>query len=170
MSDHYIGLGKGAVDVALRSGDTVDSQLVGRKVADSLWAVYGGRGYVTQHGSPERLEDLVQHAWIGFDDSMASHRATVWLRQAVPGARIVGTSGSVLGMLHSVKANIGLAALPTALGDAQPELVRVHGPVPELARSWRLLTTRQLRRTARVSAFFEFMADEVATLRPILTG
>ena len=66
--------------------------------------------------------------------------------------------------------NLGLAALPTALGDAEPDLVRVLGPVPELTRIWRLLTTRQLRRTPRVRAFFEFIADEVATLRPILTG
>jgi molybdate transport repressor ModE-like protein len=170
MSDHYIDLRKGEADVALRSGDTVDNQLIGRKVADSLWAVYGGRDYVAQHGSPARLEDLAQHAWIGFDESMANHRATQWLRQVAPDARIVATSGSVLGLVHSAKANMGLAALPTALGDAEPDLVRVLGPVPELTRIWRLLTTRQLRRTPRVSAFFEFMAGEVATLRPILTG
>ena len=170
MSDHYIDLRKGEADVALRSGDTVDNQLIGRKVADSLWAVYGGRDYLARHGSPAQLADLAQHAWIGFDGSMPNHRATQWLRQVAPGARIVATSGSVLGMVHSAKANMGLAALPTALGDAEPDLVRVLGPVPELTRIWRILTTRQLRRTPRVSAFFEFMAAEVATLRPILTG
>jgi DNA-binding transcriptional LysR family regulator len=72
--------------------------------------------------------------------------------------------------VHFAKANLGLAALPTALGDSEPDLVRVWGPVGELTRSWRLLTTRQLRRTPRVSAFFEFMVQELATLRPILTG
>lgn len=39
-SDRYLDLGKGEADVALRSGDTVDGNLVGRKLADSLWAVY----------------------------------------------------------------------------------------------------------------------------------
>lgn len=170
MSDHYVDLGKGEADVALRSGDTVDNQLVGRKVADSLWAVYGGHDYLVRHGSPERAEDLAKHAWIGFDGSMVNHRATQWLCQVAPGAHIVATSGSVLGMVQSAKANMGLAALPTALGDAEPDLVRVLGPVPELARIWRILTTRQLRRTPRVSAFFEFMAGELDTLRPILTG
>ena len=52
VSDHYVDLGQGEADVALRSGDTVDNQLIGRKVADSLWAVYGGRGYLARHGSP----------------------------------------------------------------------------------------------------------------------
>jgi len=170
MSDHYVDLGKGEADVALRSGDTVDNQLIGRKVADSLWAVYGGRGYLARHGSPARTEELAQHAWTGFDESMGKHRATQWLRQVAPGTRLAATSGSVLGLVQLAKANMGLAALPTALGDAEPDLVRVLGPVPELTRIWRLLTTRQLRRTPRVSAFFEFMASEMDTLRPILTG
>lgn len=169
MSDHYVDLRKGEADVALRSGDTVDNQLIGRKVADSLWAVYGGRGYLAQAPGPQDIADLAQHAWVGFDDSMANHRATVWLRQVAPAARIVATSGSVLGAVASARANLGLAALPMALGDSEADLVRVLGPVPELTRSWRILTTRELRRTPRVAAFFEFMAAETALLRPILT-
>lgn len=101
---------------------------------------------------------------------MASHRDTLWRQQVAPSARMVATSGSVLGTVHFAKANLGLATLPKALGDAEPDLVRVLGPVAELTRSWRMLTTRQLRRTPRVSAFFEFRAQEVQTLKPILTG
>jgi DNA-binding transcriptional LysR family regulator len=170
MSDHYIDLRKGEADVALRSGDTVDNELVGRKVADSLWAVYGGREYLARHGRPTSPADLAMHLWIGLDAGMANHRATQWLQQVAPAAKIVATSGSVLGMVHSAKANIGLAALPIALGNAEADLVKVLGPIAELTRSWRMLTTRQLRRTPRVSAFFQFMAGEIATLRPILTG
>ena len=170
MSDHYVDLAKGEADVALRSGDTADNALVGRKIADSLWGVYGGRGYLAQHGTPTRTEDLAQHAWVGLDETMARHRATLWLRQVAPGARLVASSGSVLGTIQFARANLGLAALPKALGDAETDLVCVLGPVPELTRSWCMLTTRALRRTPRVTAFFEFMVKELATLRPILTG
>jgi molybdate transport repressor ModE-like protein len=169
MSDRYVDLRKGEADVALRSGDTDDNQLIGRKVADSLWAVYGGRGYLARAPAPLRTDDLAQHAWVGFDESMAQHRASVWLRQVAPAARVVATSGSVLGAVASARADLGLAALPMALGDAEPDLVLVLGPVAELTRSWRILTTRELRRTPRVSAFFDFIAGETATLRPILT-
>lgn len=170
MSDQYVDLGKGEADVALRSGDTTDNRLIGRKIADSLWAVYASRDYLARHPAPAGLGDLAQHSWVGFDASMANHRASQWLLQVAPGARVVATATSVLGAVHSVKANLGLAALPTALGDAEPDLVRVLGPVPELARIWRMLTTRQLRRTPRVSAFFDFMASEITTLKPVLTG
>ena len=76
----------------------------------------------------------------------------------------------VLGLIYSVKASIGAGPLPMPLGDAETDLVRVLGPVPELARIWRLLTTRELLRTPRVSAFFDFIVEEIDTLRPILTG
>jgi DNA-binding transcriptional LysR family regulator len=169
-SDKYLDLNQGDADVALRSGDTVDNKLVGRKVADSLWAVYASRDYLAQHAAPQSLAQAAQHAWITFDASMANHRAVQWLRQCAPGAHVAATSGSVLGVLQTARSGVGLAALPIALGDAEPDLVKLLGPVPELTRIWRILTTPQLRRTARVSAFFEFMARETATLRPILTG
>jgi molybdate transport repressor ModE-like protein len=170
MSDRYLDLGKGEADVALRSGDTVDHKLVGRKLGDSLWAVYGSHRYVERHGRPASAQELAQHALVGLHEKMSGHRTAVWLRQVAPQARMAASADSVLGLVSSVKAGVGLAPLPTALGDAEPDLVRVLGPIPELARIWRILTTPQLRRTPRVSAFFEFMVSEIEALRPILTG
>jgi DNA-binding transcriptional LysR family regulator len=170
MSDKYVDLSKGDADVALRSGDTDDGELVGRKIGDSVWAVYASRTYIERHGRPERIEDLARHALVGFDDSMAKHRIAAWLRKVAPDAALVGRSNSVLGLVYSAKAGVGVAPLPTALGDAEPDLVRVIGPVAELTRIWRVLTTAELRRTPRVSAFFDFVVEESETLRPILTG
>ncbi|HEY8566098.1 MAG TPA: LysR family transcriptional regulator [Beijerinckiaceae bacterium] len=170
ISDRYVDLTKGEADVALRSGDTDDGVLVGRKVADSLWAVYASRRYVEEHGKPETLEDLKHHAIVGFDESMANHRASTWLREVAPQAHVVARNNSVLGLVYAVKSGIGIAPMPTALGDAEEDLVRVLGPVPELARSWRLLAHPDVKRTPRVSAFFAFIGDELQALRPILTG
>ena len=170
MSDKYLDLRQGDADVALRSGDTDDGVLVGRKLGDSLWAVYASRAYVAQHGQPAGIEDIGSHPLVGFDESMANHRAATWLREVAPQGRIVARNDSVLGLIHSVKAGVGIAPLPTALGDAEPELVRVLGPIPGLARIWRLLALPEVRRTPRVSAFFDFMVDEIEALRPIITG
>ena len=170
MSDKYVDLMKGEADVAFRSGDTDDSALVGRKIGDSIWAVYASRAYIERHGRPQRLEDLAQHALVGFDDTMAKHRIAAWLRKIAPDAVLVARSNSVLGLVYSAKAGIGVAPLPTALGDAEPDLVRVIEPVAELSRIWRILTTPELRRTPRVAAFFDFIVSEIDTLRPIITG
>jgi DNA-binding transcriptional LysR family regulator len=170
MSDNYLDLSKGDADVALRSGDTEDNELVGRKVADSIWAVYASQKYLERRGRPERLEDLRRHAVIGLDESMANHRATKWLCEVAPDAEIVARVSSILGLVSAAKSGIGLAPMPIALGDAEADLVRALGPISELTRSWRLLTHPDLRKTPRVSAFFDFISEEIAALKPILTG
>jgi DNA-binding transcriptional LysR family regulator len=107
---------------------------------------------------------------VELDDTMARHRIAAWLRKVAPDATVAARSNSVLGLVYSAKAGVGVAPLPIALGDAEPDLVRVIEPVAELSRIWRLLTTPELRRTPRVSAFFDFIAGEIETLRPIITG
>src|SRR5947207_9135122 len=79
-SDRYLDLSKGEVDVAFRSGDT-DDELVGRKIADSIWAVYASRSYVERHGQPARVEDLSLHPLVGFDESFRQHRSAKRLRE-----------------------------------------------------------------------------------------
>jgi DNA-binding transcriptional LysR family regulator len=125
---------------------------------------------VERHGKPESVADLMRHAIIGLDETMANHRASTWLRTVAPGARIVACNNSVLGLVQAVKSGLGVAPLPTALGDADPDLVQAFGPVPELTRSWRLLTHPDLRHTRRVAAFFDFINSEMDALRPIFTG
>jgi DNA-binding transcriptional LysR family regulator len=170
MSDRYLDLTRGEADVALRSGDTDDGALVGRKIGDSLWAVYACRSYAERQGGRWRTEELSHHPMIGFSGALSGHRAARWLAEAVPDARIVARNDSVLGLVQSVKAGIGIAALPTALGDAEADLVRVLGPIPELTRIWRVLTTAELRRTPRVAAFFDYIVEQVEALRPVITG
>ncbi|MEW6454177.1 MAG: LysR family transcriptional regulator [Pseudomonadota bacterium] len=169
MSDRYLDLAKGDADVAFRSGDT-DDELVGRKIADSIWAVYASRGYIERHGRPERIEDLAQHPLVSLDESMRGHRVVTWLKDKVPDGKIVARNNSVLGLMYAVKSGVGVGPLPTAVADEDADLVRLFGPVPELSRSWRLLAHPDVRRTPRVSAFFDFVVGEREALKSILTG
>jgi DNA-binding transcriptional LysR family regulator len=169
LADRYIDLSKGEADVALRSGDT-EGELVGRKIADSIWAVYASREYVDRNGAPASIEELKTRPLIAFDESLARHRLSVWLRAIAPDAQYAARSDSVLGLVSAAKSGVGIAALPVALGDSEPDLVRVLGPIPELARAWRLLTHPDARHLPRVTAFFAFIASEADTLKPILTG
>jgi DNA-binding transcriptional LysR family regulator len=169
MSDRYLDLSKGEADVAFRSGDT-DDELVGRKIADSIWAVYASSSYVDRHGKPDRVEDLSLHALVCLDESMSNHRVAKWLKNVAPGAKIAARNNSVLGLMYAVKSGIGIGPLPTAIADTEHDLVRVLGPIPELARSWRLLTHPDLRRTPRIAAFFDFIIEERDDLKSILTG
>ena len=170
LSDQYVDLTKGDADVALRSGDTDDNVLVGRKIADSLWAVYASRQYIERTGAPASIAELKNHPLIGFEENMTKHRMMQWLKDVAPGATFSARNTSVLGLIYAAKAGVGVAPLPMALGDAEDDLVRVFGPVPELTRAWRILAHPDQRHTARISAFFAFIQKESDALRPILTG
>ncbi|WP_245944139.1 LysR family transcriptional regulator [Acuticoccus kandeliae] len=169
LADRYIDLAKGEADVALRSGDTEDV-LVGRKVADSLWAVYASRDYVQRRGAPASVAEIGQHAVVAFDSSLSGHRLSVWLRDVAPNANVAARSNSVLGLVSAVKSGVGIAALPTPLGDGDPDLTRVLPPVPELSRAWRLLCHPDSRRLYRVRSFFDFVGTQIEELKPVLTG
>lgn len=170
LSDKYVDLAKGEADVALRSGDTDDGDLVGRKIADSLWAVFASRSFVDLNGKPESVGDICNFPIVALDEAMSGHRLTEWLAAIAPQAVISSRNSSILGLISSVKADLGIAALPMALGNREPELVRVLGPIPELTRPWRILANPDVRTTPRVSAFFDFVRAETDMLRPILTG
>ena len=101
---------------------------------------------------------------------MASNRAAKWLQEVAPNAPIAARVTSVLGLVSVAKSGVAVVPMPIALGDAEPELVRLFELVPDLTRSWRILAHPDRRRTPAVAAFFDFIADEIATLRPILTG
>ncbi|YCI06666.1 LysR family transcriptional regulator (plasmid) [Ensifer sp. D2-11] len=170
ISDRYVDLANGDADIAFRSGEPSDERLVGRKIADSTWAVYASRDYANRRGRPLSIGELLQHDLIGFDGVMENHRATKWLASAVPGARIVARNNSVLGVVSAVKSGLGIAPLPTPIGDAEGELVQVLPPVPELARAWYLLCHPDQRTTPRISAFIDFAVEELPVLRKVLGG
>ena len=170
MSDRYLDLARGEADIALRSGDPEDPDLVGRKIADSVWAVYASKSYVQHHGRPQSAAELSRHLLVGFDGSMAKHRAAKWLAEVAPGATIAARNNSVLGVLLAVKSGVGVAPLPTTIADTEEVLVQVLPPVPELARGWYLLAHPSLRHTPRIAAFFDFIVEELPAVRAILMG
>ena len=60
--------------------------------------------------------------------------------------------------------------MPVADGDRDGELLRVTDEIPELTSEHYLLAHRDLHRTPRVRAFFEFVADEIKAFRAMLSG
>ena len=170
LSDKYIDLAKGEADVALRSGDTDEGDLVGRKIADSIWAIYASQSFLEKYGKPANIEDIVNFPIAGLDETLANHRLSKWLADTLPNAKIASRNNSMLGLVQAVRAGLGLGALPAALGNKEPDLVQILGPIPQLTRPWRILAHPDVRKTPRVSAFFDFIASETEALKPILTG
>lgn len=170
IENRYRDLGDGQADVALRAGPPIDDTLIGRKLVDMAWAVYGSRGYVEQYGSPATPEDLNAHHLIGFEGVLERITVARRLREVAPRAEIACRCDTILCLLYSAQSGFGLALLPCHIGDPDPDLVRTIDPLPALTAGLWLLAHPDLHRTPKVRAFFDFLIVEIEKYRPLLLG
>jgi DNA-binding transcriptional LysR family regulator len=170
VENRVLNLTRREADVALRPTRPSENELFGRKLSDIAWAVYGSLDYLAAHGRPLDPDGLARHALIGWDEPQIYGAVTRWLEAAAPRNRPAYRSNSLLNQLTAVRAGIGLAVLPCFLGDGAAGLERVIAPIPELARELWLVTHEDLRRTARIEAFFAMMAAAIKDDRPLLEG
>lgn len=170
LTDRMLDLTKGEADVALRAGPLPDSVLVGRKISDVSWGLYASRGYAQRHGGLQSVQDLGRHAVIAFDEKLADIEAARWLRRTAPEARIAAHCSGVTGALMMAKSGVGVAVLPSHIGDGEADLVCLLGPLSEPFTAYYLLAHPDLHGVPRIRAFFDFMIAEIGQFRPLLAG
>jgi DNA-binding transcriptional LysR family regulator len=170
IEDRYHDLSDGKAEVALRAGPPGNSGLVGRKLSDQSWAVYGSRNYLERHGRPAKPADLNAHCLVGFEGPLERITPARWLQTVAPRGKVAYRSNSVLGLLFAAQSSFGLTLLPCQIGDPECDLIRVIDPLPELTSGFWILTHPDLRKQPKIRAFFDFMAREIVQYRPLLTG
>ena len=167
VSNALFDLSRREADVALRPSEAPPESLVGRKVGTIAQAVYGARNLVAAGGG---APDFQAAEWIGPDERMVYRPLERWLAARGLTGRCRYAVDSVFGMLAAARDGAGLAVLPCYLADGDARLARIGGTIPELATDLWLLTHADLRKTARVRAFLDFVAAAVADRRDRLMG
>ena len=84
------------------------------------------------------------------------------MRDRVAPERIVYKVNTVLGLAEAVESGIGIGPLPCFIADVRPALVRLTPPNPDFSAGLWLLTHPDLRQSARVRAFMDFVAAEIS--------
>ncbi len=169
LSNQALNLSKRDADVAIRATDTPPETLVGRRAATLAWALYGRAADFPQPGTLD-LPTLFAHAWVALGDNLGAVKAARFVRERVAPERIVYKVNTVLGLTEAVEAGIGIGPLPCFIADARPALVRLAPPNPDFSTGLWLLTHPDLRHSARVRVFLDFLAAEIAKLRKYLEG
>jgi DNA-binding transcriptional LysR family regulator len=175
MTERQLDLISGKADIAIRGYDDAphgerESALIQRKFGDAPFAVYASGAYVERYGKPSTPEEIGRYAIVAPDGALINGRAARWLKTAAPDAVVSARSGSLLGLLASVKAGAGLALLPKGIGEPDPDLVRVLEPQPPVIASLYLLMHPDLRGTPRFRALFDFFISESRHYRSALRG
>lgn len=176
IDNRILSLSRREADVALRVARPKEPDLVGRKLADAAWTLYGAPALLRKLKKPNRqshadLGALPAGPFIGWQSDADGIHAGKWLDKSVPAAAIVYRSNSLINQLSAAKAGIGFAVLPCYLGDREPGIARALAkPIPALARELWIVTHKDLKDTARVRAFLDLVGAGLVAHRRLFAG
>jgi len=150
-------------DVALRLSGNVAEHLVGRQLGMTHCRVYARRDAAGLPQAVTPLPDLLRDApWVAFERD-ATHRVyDRWMRTHLDRAHVRVRADIFNAVAAMLRTGIGIGVLPTFMEPRHPELVAVSEPIPEMSLPVWMLTHPDLRQTARVRAFMQFVGDAVA--------
>jgi DNA-binding transcriptional LysR family regulator len=159
-----LDLDRREADVALRFTRDPPENLVGRKVATLGQAAYASPEYLARH----RLAEASEARWIGFNGHA---RYPKWVRESpFPHLAARGNFESLLLQAEAAKNCMGIAMLPCLIGDSDPGLQRVPGSDPRPAHELWLLTHKEVRTSARLRVFTQFLGAAIAGEQARLEG
>ncbi|MEM6482338.1 MAG: LysR family transcriptional regulator, partial [Pseudomonadota bacterium] len=152
-----LDLARRDADVALRPTLNPPQHWIGRKVSKIQCATYASLQFW------DRAKHLPQEEirWIMLEDDLdQSPMSKITVMRKHKDARVTVVS-TVMGVLDAVKSGLGVAVLPSYLGEPYADLVRLDEPDKTVIWDLWLLAHPDMRRSARVHAFFEFAAAQV---------
>ncbi|MFF8801127.1 MULTISPECIES: LysR family transcriptional regulator [unclassified Methylobacterium] len=161
VSEEALNLSRRDADVALRATRAPPPNLVGRRIATIAWAVYG---------RVQAEAEAADAAWVSPSEAVAGGLFARFVAARAGPERVALRINTVQGLCEAILEGVGIGPLPCYRGDRIAALRRLSGPEPDLAGSLWLLTHPDLRHAARVRAFMDHVAAEVAPLRPTLEG
>lgn len=152
-------LARQEADVSLRAAHHVEEDLVGRRLVDYVVAAFATPAYVDAHPDLMATEGEGAH-WIGWggDDN--------WIASSpLPKAKARHSLPEIFMQTRAAAQGLGIAWVPAVLGDGEPDLIRVPGVPVVPGRSIWILLHSDLRRTARVRAFVDFVSAWIVQRR-----
>jgi DNA-binding transcriptional LysR family regulator len=148
-------------DVSLRVAHEVTDDVVGRKLVRMSHAAYCTKDYA-QRVQDNKGEGLTLIGWHEPESDMTAK----WIQQSCyPKALLKHRVSELVPLITLTASGLGMAYLPCHLGDRSPELIRAPFQKPLAYRNLWLLLHRDLRNTARVRLFVDYLAEQIAARR-----
>lgn len=152
-------------DVAIRGTDQPPPNLVGKRIARIGMAIYGTPALQAQAEADPDADDIPCITWVGDGRTRPS-----WIEKSFPRTRRIYRTTSFSAMHNMAREGIGIAQLGCVLGDPDHKLLRVAARQVESGPSLWVLSHVDLRTTARVRIFRDFLVAELEKKRDLIAG
>jgi molybdate transport repressor ModE-like protein len=162
VSNTDASLSQREADVAIRLTNSPTDTLIGKRIITVASTIYGSREYLDQLRQQGREPE-----WIGVD-CCGFHKT--WTRQLCGEHPHRFISDDTLLTLAALREGLGVSILPCFMGDTDPALERYTEPDPAYNLGLWVLLHPDLKRTARVLAFRDHMANTINEKRDLFEG
>lgn len=165
LEDNDLNLTMREADVAIRLHRPTEPDLIQRKLFTVHFHVYASAKYLKENGHPKDLADLDNHQTIVFGEPVPHFLRDInWLRTAgrpsnsprVPTL----TVNSVVAIKEAAENGAGIAMIPDYLLDESNKLIDVFPEEDVPALDTYFAYPAELRSSARVQAFRDFLIDQ----------
>ncbi|UYN99192.1 MAG: LysR family transcriptional regulator [Devosia sp.] len=144
-----VDIGRRHADIGIRNERPSEQWLAGRLIGKVAYGLYA---------RPELTSGVAAGYFVGLAGDGAQTRSARWLH-ARHGDRIATRGNDVMSVLELVAAGAGISVFPCFVGDSDPRLSRMAGPVPELETELWLVCHHEERHTPAVRAVTERIAS-----------
>jgi DNA-binding transcriptional LysR family regulator len=170
FDDHIVNMVEQGIDVAIRMGRLVDSNLGARYLGRNPWSVVASPEYVEQHGTPQTPFDLTSHEALIVSTLQNDSR---WHFHGAKGEEVAVQlkgpmrSNNKSALMTAACAGLGIAALPTYVVH---EAVQ-SGQLVTLLNDWPL-PTQEIHAVypsprlvpAKVSGFTQWLQEQLSDM------
>lgn len=167
LEERVLDLPMREADVAIRMKEPSQADLIRKRLMQIRMRLYATPEYLAGHGTPERMEDMTQHRLICQHPGTAQVAAGAMLVAELMSHEIPSTLhvNNYFGVLQAVLNHLGIGVLPDYITEGFPHLVRVLDEVESGEVPVFLAYPEELRHSKRVSAFRDFVMDEIQDYR-----
>jgi DNA-binding transcriptional LysR family regulator len=162
-TNEILNVAQDEADLALRNVRPQHASLVARKIGALGGCVYASQLYLERKGMPRAREALAGHELLLYE-GLGGMPGFEWMRESPKGTTVAFRANGPEGLVSAATAGLGLAALPSLLGDVEPSLRRVDAL--GVGRCDLLLVFReQHRATPRIRVVADFIAGVMSANR-----
>jgi DNA-binding transcriptional LysR family regulator len=162
-SEYSLDLAVHEADIAFRTTNEPPPNVVGKKIAEFANAIYSTPElYLQYRRHPESVGAI---SWQG-----DGHTLPEWLPQGFGGMAVRYRANSLNVVYDMTRNGMGFSMLPCALGDLEPALQRIPCQISKPRMGLWVLSHIDLRTTARIRIFRDFMIDWILPYVPLIEG
>ncbi|MBV0890405.1 LysR family transcriptional regulator [Paracoccus sp. Z118] len=167
LEERVLDLPMREADVAIRMKEPSQADLIRRRLLNIRMRLYASQTYLDQAGSPTELTDLAPHRLICQSPTTPQVSSGAALVQMLLAQNVASTLmvNNYFGVLQGVINHVGIGVLPDYLTHDFPHLVRVLPEIESNEVPVFLAFPEELRGSRRVSAFRDFVLEEIQQMR-----